>query len=843
MANITVVSDGYWGDDSILSGGSFSNLVWNDTVGVAANITCTIDPSVRPATNLSSGVQLSVSGVLNILNPSTTTALLHMGPNGTTKRMSILTEGRVYASGNFIQIGVGSGIANQVLTGWTSAGFLPADEPSHVEVYNSETNNWDVWLNIAPFTLLTKAGTGECGRWFEYNTTNGEITFGDSGKPTTLTSDVAIGDNIINVTDASSYIVGDWIHIIDNICREPHPVKILDISTNTITIDRTLYYSHLTSNTAYIRKTYGGNILPLGAQVRVYNIGIGCIDSSGNRIYSTNSSTGDYGLHTGGTTSSQAIDWSNLYLFGFYSNYELFPSVKLTNVGMIQAHRFYGRQEASINRLVKSCTGKYNTNNAMGLHVGNTSYNITLTDSYFVGSAGFYSIGPQYPIYSLTFIGGEIYYLGNRINNTTKALYLSAIGAVFNGTKIIGPVNIVGNNHIFLNIRHCESIAFPDESAYLYSSFASSAEGVEIDGLVSIPDGFIIVGTSASNSCLFRSSFAKILNVFYHWYKTTVPFHYDLKAYTYYLSNVTIDNMYILSQHSSSYATFQNVTVTRSMLPPFPYGNFKHLDVTNGDVHQAVLGLGGFYEFRYIDNKSRGCMGVFITKPAGPNIDYIEISNILNVKLYGAGTGNRLMIYTPNDYVIFNWPWKILGITSFPSDGIINITGTNFSNFILEYQINLGNGWNGEWIELNHTNLSSHNVSPEGFWFKLRVRHTTGSTIDYINRLNWTTNVDYDNYPYPNYPVNITLQNIKDGSRWWVFNETTNKLLATGVQSGIDNIIIEDIPYNNRQELLKIRVRKASTAPYYKPYETNAYLNSNGADIYVVQELDNLSGG
>ena len=83
--------------------------------------------------------------------------------------------------------------------------------------------------------------------------------------------------------------------------------------------------------------------------------------------------------------------------------------------------------------------------------------------------------------------------------------------------------------------------------------------------------------------------------------------------------------------------------------------------------------------------------------------------------------------------------------------------------------------------------------------------------------------------------MDVTLQNVKDGSRYYIYNETTDKVVSTGLQSGTSDIVVYQVPYNGVDETLRIEVRKASESPYYRPFETNAILTSTGASVWVSQ--------
>ena len=211
--------------------------------------------------------------------------------------------------------------------------------------------------------------------------------------------------------------------------------------------------------------------------------------------------------------------------------------------------------------------------------------------------------------------------------------------------------------------------------------------------------------------------------------------------------------------------------------------------------------------------------------------------------------GGYLYIISDNGWVEYTWPHVILGITAFPSGGTINIAGSGYANFLIEYKIDLldGNGWSGWKTMYNGTyqaaTLAAESIDPgRGIKFKVKISRTTGSSSEYLSRLNWQTTVDYDTYTYPDDYVNVTLQNVQDGSRYWVYNATTSKVIAAGVQSGSDDIIIPEVGYNGSNETLQIRVRKGGGgSDDYKPFQTNATLTANGATVWVEQVLDDIT--
>lgn len=88
------------------------------------------------------------------------------------------------------------------------------------------------------------------------------------------------------------------------------------------------------------------------------------------------------------------------------------------------------------------------------------------------------------------------------------------------------------------------------------------------------------------------------------------------------------------------------------------------------------------------------------------------------------------------------------------------------------------------------------------------------------------------------FTVSLVISNVADGSRYFVEDVDTGEDLGTGVQSGTGDITVSAIGYTGAPRTVRIRVRKASGAPIYKPFETNAIVGATGGSSYVIQVPD-----
>lgn len=71
-----------------------------------------------------------------------------------------------------------------------------------------------------------------------------------TGVSTTLATNAAVGDYVLNLTSAASFAAGDYIHIEDTLFERTH-ARIISIAINAITIDRPLDFAHLAGVTIH----------------------------------------------------------------------------------------------------------------------------------------------------------------------------------------------------------------------------------------------------------------------------------------------------------------------------------------------------------------------------------------------------------------------------------------------------------------------------------------------------------------------------------------------------------------------------------------------------------------
>jgi hypothetical protein len=93
---------------------------------------------------------------------------------------------------------------------------------------------------------------------------------------------------------------------------------------------------------------------------------------------------------------------------------------------------------------------------------------------------------------------------------------------------------------------------------------------------------------------------------------------------------------------------------------------------------------------------------------------------------------------------------------------------------------------------------------------------------------------------YPGRIVDIVLTNVVSGSTYYVYKTSDSSLLGSGTASG-STVTITDVAYVTDFGIT-VRVRKASAATKYIPFETQATVKSTGADVFIGQVEDTVVG-
>lgn len=91
----------------------------------------------------------------------------------------------------------------------------------------------------------------------------------------------------------------------------------------------------------------------------------------------------------------------------------------------------------------------------------------------------------------------------------------------------------------------------------------------------------------------------------------------------------------------------------------------------------------------------------------------------------------------------------------------------------------------------------------------------------------------------PSEPIStttLTLTNVVSDSAWRVEDTADNSLVDSGTASG--STVNASVPWFGTDRTLLIKVRKGTTSPYYKPFETQAVVGGSTVSVFISQIPD-----
>lgn len=812
MANITVVSSGYVGDDSILQSGTWAALVRGDTVTIGTSSSSVIlraDPGVRTPTGIDVGAVWTVTNFSNfrLENTSATGVYTLYGNYQGALRF---TNGSIFSTRASLKtIYTGNGLPNQTITWSTASGYSSLDDPGGVIVsYNGVDT---IWPSIGT-KELSAIGVGELGDFIRYDSNT--ITFGDGGTPVFLTASAAAGQKVVAVSSATGYVAGNTVHIIDsNGNREDNVVA--SVSGNDITMTTNLLYTYATSS--FVRKGYGGNILPNGAVVKTYNINVGTKNETTALFASLNTDNFTFTSLYAGTLDIDGCNLSGVFIYLYGASRATIKNV----IGTVQLKA----GNCSSLEMTNICLGfnKYETVALAPLSIGNVF--LTCRYSKFVTSKAPFSIpGIDYKeFYNTCFYDVE---------RSSESLIVSDEGnRLFDNCSFVGTYVVMYSKNRFKNCKYSDTCNSVPMSPNFYA-FLRSGDGASIQGFSLIQEGAKATSEISIRGCLTIDNLDLPS-------KSAFPLFQDGSGTIYRNCKVGgTSNQIVAYLDSPTYSiqlinfkTYGYIYYTCSFQANSLY---KQVDYRTRDVPNsipAVITDTSFYEYRHSDTV--GSIGIVFVQQK--EMQYYTVSDPSHVFFNGLG---NMYIPVNNGWIEWEIPWWIIGITGYPSNGTINIAGSNETTFTIQVSINLGSGWSD--LETIYsagtyypTVLSSKTIVNARHKLRVRISKASGNITDYINRLNFQTNLDYENYNYPISEATLTLSGIVEGTEVRIFDSSGNELAGTE-SAGVTGIFEYTYGYDADVE---VRVEIISVA--YKNKSFNLTLREYDQSVVVQQEPDN----
>jgi len=848
MSSVTVTSAGKWGDNSILSVGTWEGLESADVVDLNGYVV-TIDKEQQNPIGINKAISILLTdseSELIINNQSTTSATRLYG--GVGLDMDIQNFAKLTVSGNFITLqesasdwtsdGTGSQSISGTSDGWRGAGYDILDYCSGFEVEESG-GEWVKWSALHPSidSQFTDIGVGDMGRFFEYDPSDGSIIFGDDGKPTLLTATAATGQKVVEVSDTSDFVTTNVVHLIDDNGQIHRNV----IDTVDSGVQVTLLYdiqgsNFTTTNNAAMRLTVGGKIPENGARIRVPNILIGSMNSS--YVIQNPTAVSSVVCFEIDTSSDGIVSIDKCYFGGIYANFTNALSVSLTNLCSHKEFLLQNLRESPTIENINASNDPFNTVDD-SCFILNSVATVSITDSRLVVQDVSLGVVDAYNgCADIAISGSHLQIIDMTYSSFNSQLVANRAIITFTDCDMIGArTSQDSTNDIFITDCRCSM-----SPTGLIGNNYPMVTGIKniINGFTSIPEGclnnanpvFALVGGIVNGN----------FNVLQSGWGGNNVFMSGIRSANLVYKNISIDyapsTMEIIATDDAfAPMLLQNITVKYGNL----YRIIRPFDLPNNITYKQVSGpLGdlntgtktgchfadGIYDYV---NKYGFLALLWGSKTSNEQNAYTTTGDVIL-------TGSRLYIASAGGSITYTYPYKVMGHSFRNLSPQIGGSGTG--NFTVEYSIN-----GGVFDDATAANLFAENYTDmeEGFDFSIKISRVTASKTEYVNEYYIYTSVDFENHPYPEKLVDVTLQNIQDGSEYWLKNETTGVVLGSGNQSGTGDITVSNVPYNGVDETIIIRVRQSSTCVKYKPFETTSILDENGSTIFISQIIDGLT--
>ena len=252
-----------------------------------------------------------------------------------------------------------------------------------------------------------------------------------------------------------------------------------------------------------------------------------------------------------------------------------------------------------------------------------------------------------------------------------------------------------------------------------------------------------------------------------------------------------------------------------------------------GIVPASLLSIYGSMFAHIFTSSTAGRLQLLFNEGSAANSAYVTKSfSTTATGTSGFNSGGGLALINNGDYIICEFPWKIIGIDSFNNTAPTVTTSTNITT---EYQINTGSGWSA-WKTFNAANLSGETVDEvAGFYFKIRCTANATNAANLLTRISCVTdsNSTAQALQYPLDLATVSLTNLVSGSDIVITQyNTTTVIVSTDETAGTSySTTIDPLTY----PAIDISIFKAGYIPYIL---RNLTLTAAGLSLPMNQVAD-----
>lgn len=424
---------------------------------------------------------------------------------------------------------------------------------------------------------------------------------------------------------------------------------------------------------------------------------------------------------------------------------------------------------------------------------------MTLTNLTMIGAGGLFNTHLE-PV-SLT----NVTY-ADRLNGTTTSAVPSAVMALSTCPQFVftGPLNWFGGLTGLPSYGTLISVV-SGSSDCIFQNIGTPSTPLDCQNLSER-----LASVSSSRNTIIRRCYTQNVRV-----SNFISASVDCK-------NTQVDNC------STDYTDTQQTVGTNS--------RFRGLKCTNSTSGATAVSGTEFFDcftsattgrIVFAGNAGNAESGNDIATSFGPNSNFTGAGSVVMVNL--------------NDSVTWTMSYFALGHTGFQNT-TPTFTGTNPANFTIEFQYDVGSGFNGTWLAATGANLSGIGAIDPAIGVKLKVRATvntasTSNAITFIRFDTTTTSTDQDTlYPLPFDGIG-DIDNLVAGSRIQIYNNTTS--------TELDNVVVAGTSYSYSYYVgtqvsvgdeVRIRVAKLG----YLPQTLIAIATSTGFSAAANQQTDSI---
>lgn len=260
-----------------------------------------------------------------------------------------------------------------------------------------------------------------------------------------------------------------------------------------------------------------------------------------------------------------------------------------------------------------------------------------------------------------------------------------------------------------------------------------------------------------------------------------------------------------------------------------------------GIVPASLLSIYGSMFAHIFTSSTAGRLQLLFNEDSAANAAYVTKSfSTSSTGTSGFNSGGGLALINSGDYIICEFPWKIIGVDSFQNSAPTITTSTNMT---VEYQINTGSGYGGTWKTFNASNLSGETVDETaGFYFKIKCTANATSASNLLTVVYALTSSNSTaqaiQYPLDVVPVTITVKDAATGAavqnaRVRVLTDVGSNIVLEGLTNA-SGVLTGTTEYVSDAISGTVRRATAANGTLYKPGTISGTTTSVGFSATVL---------